>query len=267
VAAMARRLDRLAPNGLPDLTLSLFCGEPLPLSVVEDWARAAPGSRILNLYGPTEATIAITAQEYVPASPGASQPAVVPLGSAFPNSAAIVVGDGRVLSDSGELWLGGAQISDGYINNEAENRAKFVRHKFPGYPYESWYRTGDVVRLDPTHGLLYQGRMDEQIKVQGYRVELLEIEEALRRVSGTTEVAAVPWPIGEGGAAEGIVGFVCASTATEREIIAASRTRLASYAAPRKIMFVDSLPLNANGKVDRKALRSRYLDHPEDTAS
>jgi non-ribosomal peptide synthetase component F len=241
VVAMARRMDLLQPGALPSLTLSLFCGEPLPVSVAEDWAKAAPNSRIVN-------------QEFFPASPQNTQLASVPLGTAFRDCASVVVNDGA-LADEGELWLGGAQISNGYINNEAENRAKFVKHRLPNYPYETWYRTGDLVRLDSAQGLLFQGRLDEQIKVQGYRVELLEIEEVLRRTAGTAEVAASPWPLGEAGAAEGIVAFVCASTKSEREIIAGCRKHLAAYAVPRKILFADSLPLNANGKVDRKALR------------
>ncbi|MES2255010.1 MAG: amino acid adenylation domain-containing protein [Pseudomonadota bacterium] len=259
VVAMARRLRRLQPDALPDMRLSLFCGEPLPASIAADWAQTAPNSRILNLYGPTEATIAITAEEYDPSLPPAERPATVPLGQAFRNSAAIVVdGEGHPAA-LGELWLGGAQISNGYINNEGENRAKFVNQTFPGYSYDRWYRTGDLVQRDEHHGLVFQGRMDDQAKIQGYRIELLEIEEVLRRVSGTTEAAAVLWPVSETGTAEGVVGFVCAANSTEREIVAGCRTHLPSYAVPRKIVTIDALPLNANGKVDRNALRKMYL--------
>jgi acyl-coenzyme A synthetase/AMP-(fatty) acid ligase len=116
-----------------------------------------------------------------------------------------------------------------------------------------------LVRLDDRHGLVFQGRMDGQAKIQGYRVELLEIEEVLRQASGTAEVAAVLWPITDIGAAEGVVGFVCSPAHSEREIVAECRAHLPTYAAPRKIISIDALPLNANGKVDRNALRDRYL--------
>ena len=259
VVAMARRLRRLQPGALPDMRVSLFCGEPLPASIAADWARTAPNSRIWNLYGPTEATIAITAEEFDPSIPAEGRPATIPLGKAFRNSAAVVVDDGGEPALLGELWLGGAQISNGYINNEKENRAKFVNKALAGYSFDRWYRTGDLVQKDDRHGLVFQGRMDDQAKIQGYRVELLEIEEVLRRASGTTEAAAVLWPVSETGAAEGVVGFVCAATSAERDIIASCRTHLPSYAVPRKIMAIDALPLNANGKVDRNALRKMYL--------
>lgn len=262
VVAMAQRFRRLQPGILPDMRTSLFCGEPLPVSIAGEWAKAAPNSRIWNLYGPTEATIAITAEEYDPASAAEPGPATVPLGRAFPGSAAIIVDESGRQSQLGELWLGGAQISSGYINNDGENRAKFVTRTFDGLPYERWYRTGDLVQHDQHHGLVFQGRMDGQAKIQGYRVELLEIEETLRRASGSAEVAAVLWPVSEAGAAEGVVGFVCGSARTEREMLDACRESLPVYASPKKIIAIDTLPLNANGKVDRNALRDAYLRKP-----
>jgi len=255
VVAMARRLNRLSAGLLTDLRLSLFCGEPLPVSIAEEWAKAAPNSQIFNLYGPTEATIAITAEKFIPSRQDAARPATVPLGAAFENCAAIVVDEAGNPSSVGELWLGGAQISNGYVNNEAENTKKFVSKVLMGSPYDRWYRTGDLVRLDGKYGLVFQGRMDDQVKIQGYRVELLEIEEVLRRVSGSSEAAATPWPLSEDGSAEGIVGFVNATPKTEREIISGCRALLPSYMTPRQIIHVESLPLNANGKVDRNALK------------
>ncbi len=259
VVAMARRFRRLQPDILPEMQVSLFCGEPLPVSIADDWAKAAPNSRIWNLYGPTEATIAITAQEYKAAATAEDRPATVSLGTAFHDSAAVVVDEAGRPAVLGELWLGGAQISSGYINNEDENRAKFVNRTLEGYPYERWYRTGDLVRHDDRHGLVFQGRMDGQAKIQGYRVELLEIEEVLRRVSGSAEVAAVLWPVSDTGAAEGVVGFVCAPERRDREIVELCRAHLPVYASPKKVMVIDTLPLNANGKVDRNALRDTYL--------
>ncbi|HEY4275286.1 MAG TPA: AMP-binding protein [Rhizomicrobium sp.] len=262
VVAMAKRFRRLQPDILPEMRVSLFCGEPLPVSVANDWAKAAPNSRIWNLYGPTEATIAITAEEFTPAPQDDDRPASVPLGLPFHGSAVEVVGEDGRPAQLGELWLGGAQISNGYINNEDENRAKFVNRTLDGQLYNRWYRTGDLVRRDERYGLVFQGRMDGQAKIQGYRVELLEIEEALRQASGSAEVAAVLWPVSDTGAAEGVVGFVCAPTNSEKEIVDLCRTRLPIYAAPKKIITVENLPLNANGKVDRNALRDTYLRKP-----
>src|SRR5271166_2331685 len=93
VVGVARRLKRLGEGSLPHLRLSLFCGEALPTSVAAEWSRVAPNSRILNLYGPTEATIAITAHEYGRNAYG--ELATVPLGAAFPQSAAVAERRGR----------------------------------------------------------------------------------------------------------------------------------------------------------------------------
>ncbi len=261
VVGMAKRLRRLSPGILPDLRLSLFCGEALSTTTADEWAQAAPNSKIFNLYGPTETTIAITAQERAPGSL-TGKSATVPLGRAFSNSAAIIMGDTdspAPLGEVGEIWLSGAQVSSGYINNEEESKRRFVDRNVEGVPYLRWYRTGDLASADSTGCLHFRGRLDDQIKIQGYRVELLEVEEALRRGAAVAEVAAVAWPISEEGSAEGLVGFVCSSARSEREIIAECRRQLPTYMAPKRIVFVESLPLNANGKVDRASLRLRHL--------
>ncbi|WP_197042027.1 amino acid adenylation domain-containing protein [Sandarakinorhabdus oryzae] len=261
--AMAQRMRRLGPGVLPGLRLALFCGEPLPSSLAKAVAAAAPNAEVWNLYGPTEATIAITAERLDPAAQG--MPATVPLGAAYAGCAAVVVDDAGLPvppGGEGELWLAGPQITDGYINNPAEQAAKFLATTIPGYPHNLWYRSGDLVRNDPIWGLVCQGRLDDQVKISGYRVELLEVEEALRRAAGTGEVAAVPWPLNEGGSAEGLVGFVCATSVDARAIAASCRELLPPYMVPKRVIAVEALPLNANGKIDRKALRQRYLERP-----
>jgi amino acid adenylation domain-containing protein len=260
-AAAAQRMRRLGPSMLPELRLALFCGEPLPCSLARDMQLAAPGADVWNLYGPTEATIAITAQRFDAAAQ--AMPATVPLGTAYAGCAAVVVdaaGQPVAHGDEGELWLAGPQITDGYINNPTEQAAKFLGTSVSGYPHTLWYRTGDLVRNDPVWGLVCQGRLDDQVKISGYRVELLEIEDALRRAAGTNEVAAVPWPLNEGGSAEGLVGFVCASSVESRAITAACRQLLPPYMVPKRVIAIETLPLNANGKIDRKALRQHYLE-------
>jgi len=259
--AMAQRMRRLSPNVLPGLRLALFCGEPLPSSLAKAVAAAAPNAEVWNLYGPTEATIAITAQRLDPAAE--AMPATVPLGLAYAGCAAVVVDDaGQPVppGGEGELWLAGPQITDGYINNPAEQAAKFLTTRVAGYPHDLWYRSGDLLRNDPAWGLVCQGRLDDQVKISGYRVELLEVEEALRRAAGTSEVAAVPWPLNEGGSAEGLVGFVCAASVDARAITASCRELLPPYMVPKRVIAVEALPLNVNGKIDRKALRQTYLE-------
>jgi acyl-coenzyme A synthetase/AMP-(fatty) acid ligase len=255
VVGMAKRLGRLSPGMLPELRSSMFCGEALPVSLAEEWARVAPNQKIINTYGPTETTVACTGAEFLPFKPDPDQPASVPLGDVFENCAIVLVDEAGNPGASGELWIGGAQVANGYINNEEESRKKFVTRTFPGHDYDRWYRSGDLVRFDERYGFVFEGRIDHQVKIQGYRIELLEIEEILRRVSGSPEAAAVPWPLNSSGSAEGIAGFVCASAMTENEIIEGCRTFLPGYMTPKQIVFVEKLPLNTNGKVDRNVLR------------
>ena len=262
VAAMAKRMRRLTAGALPLLRLSLFCGEALPTSVAVSWAEAAPNSALWNLYGPTEATIAIAAYRFDTRDADGIT-TTVPLGQAYDNCALAVVdreGKPVELGEEGELMLAGAQITDGYVNNPEEQRAKFIQLAVPGQPFEAWYRSGDLVRRDPDRGLVYQSRLDDQIKISGYRVELFEIEEALRRAAENPEVAVVPWPISDGGSARGVVAFIAGHQPAAREVLSRCRAILPSYMVPKRIIAIDALPLNANGKVDRRALRAKYLE-------
>ena len=166
-------------------------------------------------------------------------PATVPLGDAYVGCAAVVVDayhSPAALGDVGELWLAGAQVSDGYINSPKEQVAKFIDADLPGDRHRRWYRSGDLVRRDPDWGLIYCNRLDDQIKISGYRVELLEIEEALRWAADTPEVAIVPWPLADSGAAEGVVGFVCGAKFAARETIQRCRKLLPPYMAPKRFM-------------------------------
>jgi D-alanine--poly(phosphoribitol) ligase subunit 1 len=269
VVTIAKRMGTLAPGALPELGLTLFCGEPLAASVVKAWLQVAPNTRVFNLYGPTEATIAITTQECTSPEYLAHAPSVIPLGKPLAGSEVVVVAADGVpapMGAGGELWLGGPQVADGYIDAVEATSAKFVMRDFPGRRARRWYRTGDIVERSADHGLLFRGRVDDQVKIRGYRIELFEIEEALRQAAGTLDVAVTPWPISETGAAEGLVGFICGGKADAKQVMIDARKLLPDYMAPGRVIEVASLPLNANGKVDRARLRETYLSAAAATA-
>lgn len=262
VVAMAKRMRRLAPDVLPDLRLALFCGEALSKSLVANWIEAAPEARIFNLYGPTETTIAITAYMVDPRQLG-QLPSTVPLGTAYAKCEVAVVTDSDTPVDAdgqGELLLAGAQLTDGYVNNPQEHQKKFVHRSIDNHRSMEWYRSGDLVRVDPEWGLLYVGRIDDQIKISGYRVELLEVEEAVRKAAADADVAVVGWPRNAEGAINGLVAFVTGHDINEGEMIDRCRSLLPAYMVPKRVVVVDSLPLNANGKIDRNALRITFLE-------
>ena len=149
----------------------------------------------------------------------------------------------------GELLVAGPQLSSGYFGAEDLTRASF-----PVLQGKRWYRTGDLACRDSFGTFHHLGRIDNQIKVRGQRVELEEVESHLRETYGTGAVAAVAWPV-DHGSAYGIVAFVSGQTGEdEPEVKSKIKSRLPSYMVPSTIYRVESLPLNAHGKVDRKEL-------------
>ncbi|HEY4058501.1 MAG TPA: amino acid adenylation domain-containing protein [Kofleriaceae bacterium] len=247
---LARKAGLIDAGSLPSVRFSVFCGEALRSTVADAWADAVPNSVIFNLYGPTEATIAISAHRYRPGEPG---PAVVSLGMPLgTQQMALFDADNRPVptGEIGELLLAGSQLARCYWHAPEIDAQKFV--EIDG---TRWYRTGDLARFDPQSGYHYAGRIDQQIKVLGYRVEVLEIESALRGATNR-ELAVVPWPITEDGGAQGTVAFVVGDPLDEEAVTATMRASLPPYMIPARFVYLSALPLNQNGKTDYPALRT-----------
>jgi amino acid adenylation domain-containing protein len=259
VPAQMRKRNLLGPGTLPTLRWSLFCGEPLPRASAEEWQAAAPNSRVENLYGPTELTIACTVHRWNPrTSPRLCVNDMVPIGMPYPGLTAVTVDeDLRPVSDGkpGELCVCGAQTSPGYWKDPIKSRERFVKIHGVGLPDDIYYRTGDLVRQLPNGEYVCLGRTDHQIKVLGFRVELGEIEGVLQTGTGVVQAVALGWPVSEG-TAKGIVAFVSGAGIDTAEIQNACKASLADYMVPSKIIPMDDFPLNANGKVDRAALKT-----------
>ena len=255
--ALALKKNLLKPGSMPSLRLSLFCGEPLPVTTASAWQAAAPNSIVENIYGPTELTIACFAYRWdSERSPDEAVNGVVSIGRPLPGLGAIVVDDAlRPLEagETGELLVCGPQTTPGYWQDPHKTADRFVEVPVSAARTKRFYRTGDRVVRQPTGDYAYIGRVDHQIKVLGFRVELAEIEAALLAQPGVTQAVAIGWPL-EDGRALGTVGFVAGHVATTegmRERLAAT---LPDYMVPSRVIVVDEFPLNANGKVDRKQL-------------
>jgi amino acid adenylation domain-containing protein len=251
VAMLMRRFGALKPNSFPDLRLSLFCGEALPAELAVAWTAAAPHSVLENLYGPTEATIACTAQRW---RPGCRSPAngLVPIGRPFGRTLTRVLDESLSEvppGETGQLALAGPQVVGGYLDDEEATERAFVTLPTLGRVY----LTGDRVR-EPSLGapLEFLGRLDSQVKVLGHRVELGEVEAVLREEAGA-DVVAVGWPRTDSGVA-GIVAFIAATSLDRIALRQAVEARLPGYMVPRDFYLVPELPLNPNGKHDRRAL-------------
>jgi amino acid adenylation domain-containing protein len=255
-AAFMRRFGVLKPGMYPGLRLSLFCGEALPVKIVRHWALAAPNSIIENIYGPTELTIACTAYRWDNTkSPDECEQGIVPIGQPFDGMRALIVDEQlrQVEHGSdGELLMAGPQLSLGYWQDEKKTRQAFVPVAGRNGTY---YRTGDRVRRPAMNEpLVYLGRLDNQIKVLGHRVELGEVEAAVRQVSGVEGVVALGWPATESGA-NGIEVFLEIDSFDTKALLSQLKGKLPVYMLPRNVLVLRRFPLNANGKYDRKALQ------------
>ncbi len=260
VVAFMRRKNYLRPQSMPTLRYSLFAGEPLPRRSAELWLEAAPNSSVENLYGPTELTIVCVGHRWDPAtSPALCLHEFVPMGQLFEGLCGIVVGpDGTILADDqeGEFYVAGPQTVPGYWKNDEQTADRFVQMLMSETQAKRFYKTGDRVvrRTDGTY--LYLGRVDHQLKVRGYRVELSEIEGLLCRDLAVDCAVAVGWPFIDG-RAEGIVAFVAGKDVDIQRLKGAAQKALPPYMVPNEIHVLEDMPLNANGKIDRLVLAER----------
>jgi D-alanine--poly(phosphoribitol) ligase subunit 1 len=252
VVSNMKRMKMLPPGAMPSLRYSLLAGEPLPVTTATLWMQAAPNSIVDDLFGPTEATVVCIGQRFTGPESATPDRGVVAIGKPFAGTeVAIVDSTLQVVLDGeqGELLLAGPQLSSGYFDAEDLTRASF-----PVLRGKRWYRTGDLAYRDSSGTFHHLGRTDNQVKVRGLRVELEEVEAYLREVYRTDSVAAVAWPM-DHGSAHGIVAFVVGQSGMiDADLWMQMKRRLPDYMVPSTVHRVDSLPLNANGKVNRKEL-------------
>ena len=257
-ANMIRR-NTLTPGSLPTLRWSLFCGEPLPGRTAELWQVAAPNSMVENLYGPTELTVACFLHRWNPqTSPARCYHGTAPIGVPYPGLQAILVDenlDPVAPGAFGELLVAGPQTTPGYWRDPEKTAERYVTLPTSDGSARRFYRTGDRVACQDGE-YIFAGRIDNQLKVLGHRVELGEIEAALRRNPQVEHAIACGWPI-QDGSAHGIVCFVSGDSLGERALIRDMKAALPPYAVPSRIFIIPELPVNANGKLDRRALQER----------
>ena len=247
-AALVNQAGLLTAGSMATLKYSLFCGEALPGVVAENWAAAAPNSKIFNIYGPTEATVAFSASRYIPGQN--NPPAIVSLGEPFPEQRMGLFDENACLVNDGvgEICLSGSQLTDGYWD-----APKITAERFFFTEGERWYRTGDLGRYVAGEGYAFLGRADRQVKIRGYRVELQEIENAVCKATGSDLAAVVLWPLDKSGAAMGNIAFVVGG-AIDQNALARVSAMLPDYMVPSRIEQLAEMPLNANGKIDHRAL-------------
>jgi amino acid adenylation domain-containing protein len=239
---MMDKLRQLKENNFPRLQFALFCGEALSVQLAKKFMSAAPGAQLLNLYGPTEATIAISA--YYIGEDLLEKNNNVCIGRIFDNNDfAIEEEPGYTGLAKGELLLCGDQVITNYFNRQEPDEKYFLREEV------TWYRTGDIVELDEENNLYYLGRKDTQVKLNGYRVELGEIEATVKTIAD--ERNAVCFVKEENNSGYLVCVLEGEKTVENVPLLEALRQKLPSYMLPQQIVYLHSFPLNPNGKVDR----------------
>ena len=245
--------DSFGRNLLPEMNRFLFCGETLPVSVVRKLHDRFPGSEVVNTYGPTESTVAVTDILCTPEVCDTYDP--LPVGSIKPGSRLLIRGEqGQSLpeGESGEIVILGDSVSIGYRNlPEQTEKAFFEEDGIRGY------RTGDKGYLKDGQ-LFYQGRIDLQIKLHGYRIELEDVENNLMKLRGVERAAVIP--IEKEGKIVSLTAFIIPEEMPEssfkagQALRAEARSFLPEYMIPKKFVFLEELPMTNNGKADRRAL-------------
>ncbi len=242
---------------LGSVRYNIFCGEALTGKVLKAWHEANPDMVSYNMYGPTEDTVFCTYYKIEKsniANPLASND-IVCIGKTFDNSGLLVLdASDKVVMEKdveGELCLCGQQLTLGYWQNETENCAKFL--EIDGTRY---YRTGDLCYYGEDGNLMFVSRKDFQVKINGFRVELGEIENRYAEISGGRFSVVMPYTNEQDNTELAIV------IEGEEYDYKEDKTELASqlppYELPGKWLFTRTIPLNTNGKVDRKAIKKQF---------
>lgn len=242
----------LKPGAFPEMKYVFFCGEPLLVSTAQLWQSAASYARVINLYGPTETTIAITGYE-LPADREqiCHLNGVVSIGTVFPEHAFFIGDENGKQTNEGELYLSGKQVTKGYFENQVTTEKVF----FTDAEGTRWYRTGDIVQEEEGK-IFYKSRKDLQIKWNGYRIELEEVNNHIRSIINVPHVYSIFINDEIKGFRSGIYTVIPVQFEDRiAEIVQQLKQVIPTYMLPQKILVLTDFPTNKNGKVDLTSIK------------
>ena len=251
------------PTALEPLSELLTGGEALSVAHIRRALERLPKTQLVNGYGPTETTtFAVCHRIPRDLSPDLTS---IPIGSAIRQTRLYILDPERnpvAAGESGELYIGGRGLALGYLRRPELTAERFLDDPF--VPGERMYRTGDLVRYLADRSVEYLGRLDQQVKIRGFRIELGEIEAALARLPG---IARVVVTAREEAGDKRLVAYAVANAGGKAPATSELRARLAEslpdYMIPSAFVWLDSIPVTANGKVDYRALPAPTLERPD----
>jgi amino acid adenylation domain-containing protein len=238
------------------LRLLVSTGEPLPVDLCRAWFARCPGVPLINAYGASECSDDVSLHRLTRA-PSATT-SNVPVGAALPNTQLYVLDpnlEPQPVGVVGELCIGGAGVGRGYVNDPAQSQQRFIPDPFARKAGSRLYRTGDLARRRADGTIECLGRADHQVKIRGYRIELKEIETALADHPGVRTGIVEPRRDSSGDIR--LIAHVAAgadSRISASDLRDFLKNRLPGHAIPSAFLFLDRVPLNAHGKIDRSAL-------------
>ena len=243
---------------LQHLKYSLLGGEPFPKDLATEWSKCIPNSTIVNISGPTEITMACMGYtlDKKPEN-NESYNGILAFGYPWKNTKAILVDENLNIVDegiTGELCFSGDHVMQGYLNLPELNDRVFFHKEING-KQQRFYRTGDMAFIK--NGIFYTcGRKDLQVKIQGHKVELEEIEFVTKKLLNNPNVFALAGLTAQG--AQEIQLVISATNLDQASVKDQLRSKLPPYMMPNSIKFVNKLPYNENGKIDRRALKNLF---------
>ncbi|MGK7949302.1 MAG: amino acid adenylation domain-containing protein [Xenococcaceae cyanobacterium] len=242
----------------PQLRWLIFSGEALPMSFIQQWIdRHGLKTGLANLYGPTEASIDVTCH-LITERPDERVMNQIPIGKAIDNVYIKILNDRMQPvkpGEMGELWLGGVQLALGYLKEPEKTAKAFCPNPFSDIPGDYIYRTGDLVKQQPDGTIEYHGRIDHQVKIRGFRIELGEIENVLTTHPNVHEAVVLAIDYEEG--QKRLIACLSGNKVKNRFLKEHLAQKLPHYMIPPRYLWLDSLPKNHNGKLDRKALTAQ----------
>ena len=238
------------------LKTCILTAEACPIALIEEWYNCAVNSDIYDFYGPTEATIYCTYYKLKRGGYNKSLNGIISIGKPMANVKGVIIDEERnevAQGEKGELCVAGDQVTKGYWKNVDKNASSFFEMEYLG-EMTRFYHTGDLCYQDSDGDIMYSGRLDHQAKIQGFRVEMGEIEYHAREFLSGCNVVCMPFENKD--LLTEIAMFVERTEMPTDNLINYMRTRMPSYMIPTKILFVPIFPLNGNDKIDKNKLKT-----------
>lgn len=238
----------LKKRDISSLKKVMFCGEVMPTKQLNMWREALPEAVYVNYYGPCEATYASC---YYVIDKDFEDDEPLPIGKPANNTRILLIADQCEVRESekiGEIYICGSGVGIGYYNAPEKTEENFVQNPLHNNYREIVYKTGDLAHYDCNGNLVYDGRKDYQIKHMGYRIELGEIEACVSAIKNIKQVACIYQK-----KKDSIMCYYCGDL-SEAEIMEVIKLKLPFYMIPKKIIKLNQLPMNDNGKINRKVL-------------